>query len=190
MGKYDIIIRSSKPSDAAGIARTQVETWRDAYVGILRDEALVDMNVIRSASLWADRLNRMNERSLCQVALFGGRVIGYCYSGEERHASGAALTKQLFAAEVYELYVDPSFQGRGLGTALFLRATERLEFSGFRTLLVMALKDNRSGCDFYEKFGGLPGELVDSVVMGAPAKQRPYRWDNLPVLQRRLEDAM
>ncbi len=40
-------IRPARPDDADAIARINVETWRDAYAGILQDRVLVSVSISR-----------------------------------------------------------------------------------------------------------------------------------------------
>ena len=41
MAEFEITVREAEPTDAIGLARVQVETWRDAYVGVLSDDCLL-----------------------------------------------------------------------------------------------------------------------------------------------------
>lgn len=44
MNEFKVSIRRGETVDAIGLARVQIETWRDAYVGILSDDTLIDLD--------------------------------------------------------------------------------------------------------------------------------------------------
>ena len=46
-------IRPARPDDADAIARINVETWRDAYAGILPDRVLVNVSISREKGGWS-----------------------------------------------------------------------------------------------------------------------------------------
>ena len=49
-------IRPARPDDADAIARINVETWRDAYTGILPDRVLVNVSISREKGGWSSTL--------------------------------------------------------------------------------------------------------------------------------------
>ena len=44
MAEFEVTIRAVEPGDALGLSRVQVDTWRDAYVGVLPDDTLLDLD--------------------------------------------------------------------------------------------------------------------------------------------------
>ena len=51
MAEFEITVREAEPTDAIGLAGVQVETWRDAYVGVLSDDALIDLDEMQAVAL-------------------------------------------------------------------------------------------------------------------------------------------
>lgn len=49
-------IRPARPDDADAISRVNVETWRDAYAGILPDRVLVNVSISREKGGWSSTL--------------------------------------------------------------------------------------------------------------------------------------
>ncbi|WPZ33697.1 GNAT family N-acetyltransferase [Thalassobaculum sp. OXR-137] len=189
MKQITVSIRSAETSDAVGLARVQIETWRDAYVGMLPDEALIDLDEMRAAVRWTRLVAHLEEPDRLSVAVVDGDVVGFCHGGSGRRAVSAALGAADRMAEIYALYVDPSFQSLGIGRALLGHVAQGLESDGFTALTILTLESNRHGRRFYETLGGAAGEAVPSVITGAPIDQTPYVWSDLSVLVRRIETA-
>ena len=189
MAEYEVSIRPAETGDAVGLAHVQVETWRDAYVGILSDDALVDLDEMRAAIRWTRLISTVEEPERLSVAIHEGEVVGFCHGGEGRRAVAKALGRVGEAAEVYALYVDPSFQGLGIGRALLGHVAHGLSDDGFDSLTILTLVGNRHGRRFYNALGGVPGEPVPSIVSGIPVDQIPYVWADIETLVRRIETA-
>ena len=157
------------------IARVHVESWRDAYRGIVADKHLAEINVEERASKWRERLNADSEqRPLIFVAQDLGEVVGFVSGGKTRQP---ALP---FDAELYALYVKPSHQRRRLGRQLTRALVDELIERGYRGLVVGVLQANDSGRRFYESIGGqrvggqsriIGGDSHFEVFYGWPAIQ-------------------
>ncbi|MEQ8335272.1 GNAT family N-acetyltransferase [Nisaea sp.] len=185
----DIRIRSAQSKDASAIARVQVETWQDAYVGILPDRVLLELRAVRSAGLWSNAIAKNRNTDLFQVADWNGEVVGFCQGGPRRQDIAAAGNEAGEIAEIYVLYVDPSFQGLGVGTALMGRVVDGLSLAGFGALVLTVLSENRGGVAFYERLGGSADLPIDCRVMGAQVEETVYRWADIRALQERLARA-
>jgi ribosomal protein S18 acetylase RimI-like enzyme len=189
-GSFTVDIRPAVTADAAGIAKVQVDSWRDAYVGLLPDQALIDMNATKAAPRWMRIIVQMGDpRQFC-VAVFDGKIIGFCHGGAQRRALDPMRRRRPGVAEVYTLYVDPSFQGCGIGSALMMRVSQHLRDAGYTSLTLSMLSGNRIARRFYEHLGGEQGEESPSVVMGTPTTEVLYRWDDITSLLERLDAVM
>jgi GNAT superfamily N-acetyltransferase len=189
-GSFSIDFRPAVTSDATGISKVQVEAWRDAYVGILPDQSLIDMNPGKAAPRWMRIIVQMSDARQFCVAEYEGKVVGFCHGGPQRRALDPTRRRRQGAAEIYALYVDPNFQGFGIGSALMLWVAQHLREVGFRSLALSMLSGNRIARRFYEHLGGISGEESRSVVMGIPTSEILYRWPNIDPLMERLEAAM
>ena len=187
MAEHNVIIRPVEPGDALGLARVQIDTWRDAYVGVLPDDTQLDLDEMRAAVRWTRVVGNLRSSEALAVAEAGGRVIGFCHGGPGRRAVAEAVDRDGPVAEVYALYVDPSFQGLGIGRALLADVTRRLIAHGFESLALLTLAENRHGRRFYDHIGGAAGEPIPSVVVGSPAEQVPYFWPDMERLVQRLD---
>ena len=48
-------VRAARGSDAAGVARIQVECWRTDYAGVIPDEVLAELTSAEAAGRWQER---------------------------------------------------------------------------------------------------------------------------------------
>jgi putative acetyltransferase len=86
---------------------------------------------------------RMNEDHEFWVVESDGRVVGFA---------------RMDGAELHDLYVDPAYQRRGVGDALFARAKDSMP-TGFRWYV---FQGNAGARRFYEARGGVVIELKDA----------------------------
>ena len=71
-------IRSARPDDADAIARVHVETWRDAYAGILPDRVLVNMSISRKKGGWSGTLLNRERVYFAETENYGIVGFGSC----------------------------------------------------------------------------------------------------------------
>ncbi|MCB1443313.1 MAG: GNAT family N-acetyltransferase [Methyloceanibacter sp.] len=140
-------VRPARPKDANALANTYEEAWRGAYQGIIPHLHLERM-IARHGPRWWDQV--LQRRASVLVLDFGGEVAGYVTFGRSRIGRGP------FAGEIFELYLHPTYQGLGLGSKLFNGARQKLREMRLNGLLVWALADNETACDFYLRLGGKP----------------------------------
>lgn len=165
MNEVVISIRAARPSDAQALAAVHDASWREAYRGIVPGVALERMIAYRGPRWWRRTAGRT--RSLIVLDL-GNRIAGYASFGTSRSLS---LPQQ---GEIDELYLDPVFQGLGLGTQLFATARRDLSARGCRGLLTWALQDNERACRFYERLGGRVSTLETIRIGEKPLTRVAY----------------
>lgn len=140
-------VRPAGPKDASALARTYEEAWRGSYQGIIPHLNLERM-IARRGPKWWQRV--LQKRSAVLVLDFRGKAAGYVTFGRCRASRGP------YQGEIFELYLDPTYQGLGFGPRLFDGARQRLRELGLNGLLVWALADNEAACSFYLRQGGKP----------------------------------
>lgn len=106
-------VRSAQPADAAGMAKVHVETWREAYRGLMGDAVLDDPALLDwRGKFWAAALTEPKyKQNTIAVASVDGTVIGIAMSGPS--LDDAAGPQQL-----HVLYAYAAFHGSGVGAAL------------------------------------------------------------------------
>jgi ribosomal protein S18 acetylase RimI-like enzyme len=139
-------VRRGKPADAKELARVFRDSWLHAYQGIIPHLHLEDMIRKRSAERWRDVLTSSESTLVLEVA---GKLSGYATFGGSR-------LRGPHQGEIYELYLDPVYQGLGFGEHLFEGCRHALDMRRLNGLIVWALIDNTAACEFYWRRGGRP----------------------------------
>jgi ribosomal protein S18 acetylase RimI-like enzyme len=157
-------VRAARPDDAQPIAAVHVATWRDAYAGLLPDEMLAGLDVADWAGRWRDKLAAPAEGVFTLAFEAGGRVRGFVSGGPSRD--------DFPGGEVYAIYVDPAFQGRGAGGRMLADATALLADAGFTDASLWVLSENQTARRFYESQGwrrdGAEHEWTPADGVGVP----------------------
>jgi len=78
------------------------------------------------------------------------------------------------------VYVDPLFQGRGVGKQLLARLIEEARSTGCKTIVASVAADNRSGLRLHESLGF---ETVGTIKNAA---YKFGRWMDIALVQRSL----
>ena len=160
-----LVIRRARPADAGAVARVQVQSWREAYRGIVPTEYLDQLSVAAHERQW--------RRSLASgtwafVAELENQIVGF-------GSGGLSRTRRDITGELHLLYLIRACHRRGIGRALFDACHYELARGGHRGLLVWVLAENDAR-RFYERLGGeLSGESVVTIA-GARLREVAYVW--------------
>ena len=173
-----MLVRDATLEDAAAIAHILVDTWRQAYAGIMPDDFLAGMSVeAREKRLRDGFLIPAPDRFVVVAEEESGAVVGCVMGGacrdDEPHYSG----------EVYAIYVQPGHQHKGIGLALIRAAVRRLLAMDHSSLLIWTLTENPSR-GFYE---ALQGNLVRErqvEIGGMLFPEVGYGWRDLQSLEK------
>lgn len=160
-----VALRPVRPADAPAVARVYVDTWRDAYRGLIPQAYLDSMS------------HALHERRWRQAFAAGGwgfvaeldrRIVGFASGGRCR-------SRGRWTGELFVLYVLPPWQGRGVGRALFDATYFELARRGHPDMLVWVLSTNPAR-RFYEHLGGEPAGENFCDIGGARLKEVGYGW--------------
>ncbi|MBC8051239.1 MAG: GNAT family N-acetyltransferase [Chitinophagales bacterium] len=164
MGDELIRIKPADRGDANSLARVHEAAWRSAYQGVIPHLHLRRMIAQRGPSWWARSIRNDGVLTLS----FDGAMQGYVSFGQSR-LPGAK-------GEIFELYMAPAFQGVGLGKRLFLAARHELRQRNMACLIVWALEDNATACDFYARLGGTPIRRAHERFGESTLAKIAFRW--------------
>lgn len=164
-GSHDVVVREARRGDAAGIARVYVDTWRNAYDGILPVGFLDKLSVSTQAKSW-QRVIRSGDVVL--VAETDGQVVGFASGGREMERD------EFFRGEIYTLYVHPTAQRRGIGAELLVEMLRALHT--LAPVIVWVLAANENAQRFYEELGGVPVRRGIAKVGGAELDKIAYAY--------------
>ncbi len=169
-----ISLRPARPADAAAIAKVHVETWREAYAGIVSDAYLVTMTESKQALQWNHTIRGAVPPEAVLVAesqdVPGGRIVGFGSCGRARGQPGSG--------EIFTLYVAPDWQGRGIGHRLLEALFARLHGGGLNQAVVWVLSGNPARF-FYEALGGRRIAERKERFAGVDLAEAGYTWSDL-----------
>jgi len=153
-------IRVATAFDGAGIAAVKWRAYGTNFRGGVMPDAFLDQRgIVPPASFWTGRAMLPPSRQH-RLLVWGrpGRVLGYvdCGPAHPEDVEPADVAAGVAVGEVYELYLDPSVQGRGGGSRLLAAATEALSDVGFERLELNVLTTNVAAQRFYEQHGWVP----------------------------------
>lgn len=168
-----ICIRRGVLSDAQGIAKVHIDTWRTTYHGILPDEFLSNLSYDKTQRMWETTQLIPNSQNAVYVAEDEpGKIVGFMTCGPDRD------NDPVYKGEVIALYVLHKMQRRGIGKQLMLAAVQDLKSRGFNSMLIWVLADNPSR-RFYEELEGEHVQTRDHTAGGKLLKELGYGWKNL-----------
>ena len=137
-------IRPATDQDARSIAQVHLDSWRQAYTGIIPDDYLATLNIVDREKHWAQNLKSPEQTTL--IALANNRAIGFATLAPCGDEDLPASEKQLTA-----LYLDPESWGRGVAKELMYRIFEAAGPTCSVSLWVIS--DNERAQHFYRRHG-------------------------------------
>lgn len=143
----ELVIREERAEELDATTQILVDCWRINYSGMVEHKFLDGIE----ANKWlVQRKTHFEEHpGLSFVAELDGKIVGVCEGNPPRD--------QRFSldGELWALYVSPSCQRGGVGSALLSRIRDELRARGYKRMMVKTLASNAQGRAFYRKMGGL-----------------------------------
>lgn len=183
------MVRLAHLADAPVLAQIESRAWREAYASLLPQTRLAELEPEARVGHWRARLRsngRHAQRSILVSTTSRGTPVGYASVGPADHPD----LEPGFAGEVFELYVDPDHQGRGVGRALLEAARNRLRQSGFGWLVIEVLADNDPARGFYAAQGLVTEGRTRRRPSGARAHGQRYSLPGTAVRVVRYETSL
>jgi ribosomal protein S18 acetylase RimI-like enzyme len=174
-----ILIREATPGDTPGIARVKVDTWRDAYAGIVPEERLAALSYEEVEERWLEGISDPRPGAFYHVVEEEGQVVAFAAGGPER--SG----RKEYEGELYALYVLPEHQRQGIGRLLMRATAERLLADGVESMLLWVLAENPARA-FYESLGGVLLGRKTITIGGKALEEVAYGWPDVRTLTTRV----
>ncbi|MGH3982783.1 MAG: GNAT family N-acetyltransferase [Pseudonocardiaceae bacterium] len=146
------IVRRAMRSDAAQIARINVDGWRDAYRDLVPDVALNALDVESFTARYRKMLDAATDAVTVFVAVDGDRIGAFCGVCPVRNADRDAHPK-LRTGELAAIYADPPVRGSGAGHLVHDAALAHLAAGGFQHVVLWVLQANSIARTFYARHG-------------------------------------
>lgn len=164
-------IRRAQPTDARGIARVHVDSWRTTYRGILDDEYLDSLDYESREERWK---RNIDSHAIIYVAENGdGQIVGFAIGGKE------ATGQMDYDGELYAIYLLQEVQGQGIGKQLTSAVMKELKQQGISSMIVWVLADNPSR-RFYEALGGHYVASKPITIGKQTLEEVSYGWKLIP----------
>ncbi len=179
-------IRDATLDDALGIAQVHVTTWKTSYRGLVPDSCVESLSVpLRAERLRKILAARADTRQSVFVAVCeDAQVIGFAATGSQGSAgSPDEIGDPDYDAEILSMYVLPSRQRRGVGTALLRAVATRLMAGGARSAFLWCFVSGPA-VPFYEGAGAVRVRTKEASMDGAPVQVAGYAWTDLAQMLR------
>lgn len=174
----DATVRPAAPSDAAEIARIQLDTWRSAYADLLPPTVLAELDAGEARQEAELTWRQTVEQGPAQVfvAVEGGWLVGFCAAGpapedETAGADGTPAKDSATVALVSTLLVEPRWGRRGHGGRLLADAAAAMRAAGSTRGIAWVPEPDKASLRFYERAGW----VADGTVRTLDAGGRPLR---------------
>lgn len=168
-----IHIRKAVTSDAKGIAKVHVDSWKTTYINIIPEDFLNNLSFEKRADYW---FSVIPNGGIYVAVDENNQIVGFASGGKERSGNYSS-----YNGELYAIYILKENQGRGIGKLLIEPIIEELKNRGIISMLVLVLEDNPSKY-FYEKLGA---KKIDSIIVeigGVHLNELVYVWDDIAPL--------
>jgi ribosomal protein S18 acetylase RimI-like enzyme len=163
-------VRAARASDAPGLARVQVASWRAAFAGLVPDAVIAELTSAEAIGQFAERWREAisappSSKHRVHVAVEkpgDPEILGFA-------ASGPATDEDRWPGtdgELYELHVAPPVAGDGHDERLLNAVADTFAEDGFSTGYTWALSGDEARIGFLEAAGWAPDGSQSNLDMG------------------------
>jgi GNAT superfamily N-acetyltransferase len=141
-----MLLRRAVVGDELAVAEVHVGSWQAAYRGLLPESYLARLDLVERAKRYTFAADG-SDSPLTTVAVADATICGFTTVGPARDADAEGV------GELYAIYVDPSWWGRGVGRALIGEARRLLVQRGHTEAVLWVLAGNSRAEGFYRGDG-------------------------------------
>ena len=171
-------IREAKLSDAAGIAKVHVDSWRTTYKGIIPDEYLNNLSCAQRAELWDKNISKPDSYVIV-AENDDGEIIGFADAWKRDN------NKEDKAIDLTSIYLLEDYQGKGVGKQLLKALFDYFKNAGYETVYVEVLEDNKTKF-FYEYYGAEFLKTVQIKIASETLNESIYVWRDVEMALRKI----
>ncbi len=164
-------IRIATVSDAEGIAKVHVDSWRTTYKGIIPDEFLSKLSYEQRTELWIRNISNAGNYVIIAENT-EGKIIGFATLGKRETNTVANST------DLTSIYLLEEHQGKQVGKALLKQLFLKVKQQGYQKVFVDVLEENKTR-NFYEHYGATLCKTVQINIGGKLLNELIYEWDNV-----------
>jgi ribosomal protein S18 acetylase RimI-like enzyme len=177
MDDLALTVRVARPNDAAEVARIYIESWHDTYPAVLPRAMLCAMTPAGQTARWSSAIRSQRRENVLVAEDPSAGIVGMVSLGPSRDRNLG------FDGEVYTLYVDPNYFGRGVGRTLLNGAFAVLKMRDFAACVIWAHSRNNARF-FYETMGGRAVAERTVRMMGDVVPETAFGWRSLALAER------
>ncbi len=171
-----MIIRKANFDDAAEIANVHINSWREAYQGLLPQEFLDDRPLYfkNRYELWK-KVTQNSQMTYVAESKDSG-VVGFINGDKARDER---FQGQI---EIYCIYLLKKFHGQGIGFRLLKQFFESSIEKGFHQSYLWVLRDNPT-ISFYVRSGAkFTGHVIKDRIGGFEVEELCYQWSDISLV--------
>ncbi|HEY0104778.1 MAG TPA: GNAT family N-acetyltransferase [Rhizomicrobium sp.] len=177
MDDLALTVRVARPKDAAEVARIYIDSWHDTYPAVLSRAMLCAMTPTGQTARWNSAIRSQRRENVLVAEDTAAGIVGMASLGPSRDRNLG------FDGEVFTLYVDPNYFGRGVGRTLLNGAFAVLRARGFSSCVIWAHAKNNARF-FYETMGGRTVAERSARMMGDIVPETAFGWRSLALAER------
>jgi GNAT superfamily N-acetyltransferase len=160
-------VRAARGSDAADVARIQVECWRRGYAGLIPDPVLAELTSDDACGQWRERWAEAiskppTSRHRVLVATSNREAAGFASVGPASDQDRWPATD----AELFELRIAPGLTGHGHGGRLLNAVADTLAEDRFTRVSAWVLEADTAMRRFLETAGWAGDGARSELDMG------------------------
>ncbi|MFL9551184.1 GNAT family N-acetyltransferase [Acinetobacter baumannii] len=160
----DTDIRIASFKDALSIAEVHVQSWKETYTGMIKQEILDELNVLDKQQLWKE-ISRSPDHKL----------FIYTENGVVKGFLDGYLNPENNIAEIRAFYLLGEIQRKGVGRTLFQKFYQCALNQGYAFIRLEVFNKNPSRF-FYEKMGAKLTGDAELPEFGLGIIELFYEW--------------
>lgn len=175
------VIRIAKVGDEHAIASVHVQSWQEAYQGLIPKDYLDSLSseLESRTRMWTSTL--ANPQRWTWVAEGESGIVGFVLFGPPRD-----LNREGFI-ELGAIYLLASEKRKGIGFSLLSAGFNKMKDLGYKKAYCWVLENNPT-IKFYERSGAsFSGHKKDENIGGKTFKELAYDWNSLTIGENNWE---
>lgn len=177
-----MIVRPVSESDVADLARVHRAAWLESY-GQFVDQAY---RAAQTPEVFAANWQKWQKDETVNILAAeneGGEITGLASFGKlKTPPPGSSPIRPLYAAEIYALFVLPSYWGKGVAQELLAGAAAGLQAQQLKSLCLWVIENNDRALSFYKKAGGARCGRQDIEIGHSRLREICFGWRDSNVL--------
>ncbi len=165
-------------SDAKGIAKVHVDSWKTTYRNIIPNEFLEKLSYVQREKLWEHNLSKV-EDYVVVAENANGEIIGFADGGKRER------NQVDHSGDLTSIYLLEEYQGKGVGKQLMKQLFLQFQKWGYNRVFVEVLEDNKTRF-FYEYYGAELLKTDKITFSGTELNLLIYEWENVTEVLSKL----